>query len=402
MSNTESALYRAPEPDYAVAPGETLRDRLDELGMTQAELARRTGLTPKHVNQVLKGAATLSADVAQRLEYATGTPARWWLRLEADYQAAVVRLTQGELAESDLAWVKSMPVRELVAAGAIPETPSTPHQRLRQLLKFFGVASVDAYWLMWREPAAAFRQSGAFTIKDSAVTAWLRLGELASQKNTGDLPPFDPGGLQAALPRLRKFTADPPRQGFRSLVGHCQHFGVAVIVVPEVTGARAFGATRWLNAGRRPLIQLSLRGKTDNMLWFTVFHELGHVLLHDRKNVFIESDEGSLQHNSAVDREEREANQFAWRTLIPDNYESRLEDLLSEVDVLDFADELGISASLVVARLEFDGHWSPRQGARLKRPVDFDLLLSDAAVEMAGGHRARRTGRGLPGGGSDD
>jgi HTH-type transcriptional regulator/antitoxin HigA len=335
------------------------------------------------------------------LEYATGTPARWWLRLEADYQAAVVRLAQGELADSDLAWIKSMPVRELVAAGAIPESPSRPAHRLRQLLKFFGVASVDSYWLLWREPAAAFRQSGAFTIKDSAVTAWLRLGELAAQK-LGELPPFDPDGLRAELPHLRKLTADPPRQGFQSLVGQCHRFGVAVIAVPEVTGARAFGATRWLNAGRRPLIQLSLRGKTDNTLWLTVFHELAHVLLHDRKSVFIESEEAALQHGADVDREEREANQFAWRTLIPEPYELRLSTLHSEVDVLDLADELGIAASLVVARLEFEGRWHPRQGARLKRPVDFDLLLSDAAFEVASGTRARRTGRGLPGGDSDD
>ena len=88
--------------------------------------------------------------------------------------------------------------------------------------------------------------------------------------------------------------------------------------------------------------------------------------------------------------------------LIPEPYELRLSTLHSEVDVLDLADELGIAASLVVARLEFEGRWHPRQGARLKRPVDFDLLLSDAAFEVASGTRARRTGRGLPGGDSDD
>ena len=78
MTKQQRTLYPAPEPDYAVHRATTLRDRLDELGMSQAELARRTGLTPKHVNQVLQGLASLSSDVAQRLEYATGTPSRWW------------------------------------------------------------------------------------------------------------------------------------------------------------------------------------------------------------------------------------------------------------------------------------------------------------------------------------
>src|SRR5690349_13702758 len=114
-------LVPAIEPDYAVPPGETLRERLAELHMSQAEFARRTGLTPKHVNQVMQGVASLSAEVAQRLEYATGTPSWWWLRLEADYRDALTRLNQRETLAPDVEWVDTMPVAELVRHGVLPK-----------------------------------------------------------------------------------------------------------------------------------------------------------------------------------------------------------------------------------------------------------------------------------------
>jgi HTH-type transcriptional regulator/antitoxin HigA len=100
-ADEKTKLYAAGEPDYAVAPGETVREFLDELGMTQRELATRLDLSPKHVNQLVQGLVPLSSEVASRLELVTGMPARLWLRLEADYQATRQRLRQRiDMAES--------------------------------------------------------------------------------------------------------------------------------------------------------------------------------------------------------------------------------------------------------------------------------------------------------------
>jgi addiction module HigA family antidote len=120
QAHARHRLRPMPPPDYAVPPGETLRERLDELEMSQVELARRAGLTTKHVNRVVQGVASLSADVAQRLEFVTGVPTPVWLRLEADYRSARSRLEVPELDDDDLAWLHDMPVRQLVRAGALP------------------------------------------------------------------------------------------------------------------------------------------------------------------------------------------------------------------------------------------------------------------------------------------
>jgi HTH-type transcriptional regulator/antitoxin HigA len=393
---TTRELIPAPEPDYATPPGETLRERLDELGMTQAELARRTGLTPKHVNQVMQGVASLSADVAQRLEYATGTPTRWWLRLEADYRAAQTRLSQREILTTDASWVKTMPVAALVKAGALPATPRDQASRFRQLLAFFGVASVNAYEEIWRQPAAAFRQSHAYSIDANAVAAWLRLGEIAARQDP--VRRFNASRLRAALPQLRTLTTKPVREALLGMINIAKSCGLSVVFVPEVQGARAYGATRWI--GQHPLVQLSRRGGTDDQIWITLFHEIGHVLLHNRKSVFIDQvEENPDEDSDQLPSYEKEAQDFAWSLAIPEGAQESLTQLTSSKAVLDFAEEQGIAPSLVVARLQSLRLWSYRDGARLKRRVhDTDLpTVQDRADEELTERDQRRMSWRLPG-----
>jgi HTH-type transcriptional regulator/antitoxin HigA len=88
----EKKLYPLGDTDYAVAPGETLRELLEERDLSQRDLARRTGLSPKHVNRLLRGLVPLRVDVAVRLERVTGTPARFWNGLEATYRSDLERI----------------------------------------------------------------------------------------------------------------------------------------------------------------------------------------------------------------------------------------------------------------------------------------------------------------------
>lgn len=421
-----SGLIPAAEPDYAVPPGETLRDRLDELGMHQSELATRTGLTPKHVNQVLRGLVPLSADVAQRLEYATGVPARLWNRLEADYRSAQVRLEQRRLLNDPVRdWLRQMPVRELVAAGAIPASPADQASRARQLLAFFGVASPQAWQKLWARPTAAFRQSQAYSINDAAAAAWLRLGEIAARDVAS--APFDAASLRALLPELRSLTLRPLHEGVTVARAKLASVGVILVLVPEIRGARAYGATRWLTP-TTALVQLSLRGKTDDALWTTLFHELGHVLLHNKRDVFIEFDDeptGTVHSSNGpagtkpnealaeaapksrrgedrLSRAEAEARQFALRNLLGADIDQRLTAVKSHSDAYDLAESRGVAVSLVAARLAGVGLWTHREASALRKSVPpLEDLLGPAPAAprpraRPAGHR--RAGDGMPNG----
>ena len=104
-------------PDYAVPPGETLRDTIQAMGMSQADLSRRTGLSAKHINQIVQGTAPISPDTALALERVVGVPARFWNALEGNYQARAIKLRERVVSDDDAIWLKELPIKELVARG---------------------------------------------------------------------------------------------------------------------------------------------------------------------------------------------------------------------------------------------------------------------------------------------
>lgn len=135
----------------------------------------------------------------------------------------------------------------------------------------------------------------------------------------------------------------------KETVSICAAAGVHVVFVPELPGTRLCGATRWV--GNNPVIQLSLRHKSDDHLWFTFFHEAGHVLLHGKKGVFIDDSK-----HDASEEQEIEANTFAANFLIPEKLWSKFVETgaFTEISVKRFAGECGISPGIVVGRLQHE------------------------------------------------
>jgi HTH-type transcriptional regulator/antitoxin HigA len=359
MATADKALYTLGDTDYAVPPGETLRELLDEQGLTQRELARRADLSPKHVNRLLQGLVPLSADIAQRLERVTGTPARIWNSREAEYRSDLQRLrAKRDLAE-DAAWLKELPVKVLVDREILPSQPSDNASRVEQMLSFFGVASVEAWRDVYASLACAFRQSRAYEPKPGAVATWLRLGEIAAQDI--HCRPFDRAALEAALPELRTLTCEPPEVFSTKMRDICATRGVAVVFVEDVPGARASGVARWLTPAKA-LIQLSLRYRTDDHLWFTFFHEVAHVTRHGKTEVWIEG-----ASDAADDPREAEADRFSRDVLIPPRNARELPMLKTDKAVREFASKIGVAPGIVVGRLQHDDCWANSRGNQLKR-----------------------------------
>lgn len=340
---TRTAVRYPFEPDFAVAPGETLLENIESLSMSQAELAVRAGLSAKTVNQIVQGKAPITPETAIRLERVTGTLAHFWLNLEAAYRAQLSRHEESRQLEEQLEWLASIPVRELLRRGAI-EPAKNRIATLRAVLTFFGVSSVETWNDLWLSPSAAFRKSKAFRGKPGAIAAWLRLGEL--QAHAIQCEPYDKARFEAALGRIRRLTAEPLGSLEPKLRELCAASGVALVIVREIPGAAVSGATRWLSPDKA-LIQLSLRYKSDDQFWFSFYHEAGHILRHGKKLGFIE-DEGA---DSDL---EDGANAFAASFLIPREHEPRLGGLKSTSAIIEFSKALGIAPGIVVGRLQRD------------------------------------------------
>ncbi len=131
----------------------------------------------------------------------------------------------------------------------------------------------------------------------------------------------------------------------------CASAGVAVVLEPAPHGCPVSGAVRWLTS-ETALLMLSLRYKTNDQLWFSFLHEVGHLLLHGKRLMFLEV-EGELG-----DDDEVEADAFARDFLIPPGHARRLAGMRSEAAVVQFAREIGIAPGIVVGRMQKEG-WLP-------------------------------------------
>ena len=359
MARTATTTY-AYEPDLVLPPGDTLVEVLEDRGMTQAELAARTGLSTKHINQIAKGRAPITTETSLLLERSTGVAARVWSNLEIAYREHVYRIEEAARFEHDLEWLDGLPTKELIRRGRLEKSESRL-DLLAGVCTFFGVANRTAWEALWHKPTA-YRSSKAFSSNPGYVAAWLRIGEIEAASI--ECGPFDKTALRGSIGELRALTRDrDPETWWPKLVDICAAVGVAVVAEPEIKGARINGATRWLTP-RKALVQLSLRHRWSDIFWFTFFHELGHLLLHSKKDAFI-NDVGA---HSGV---EQEADGFASRVLIPREYEADLAELASIRDVVEFAERLDIGPGIVVGRLQHDKRWPYDRGNDLKQRFVF-------------------------------
>jgi HTH-type transcriptional regulator / antitoxin HigA len=342
-------------PDYAVIPGETLLEHLDAVGISQAELAERTARPKKTINEIIKGKAAITPETALQLERVLGVSATFWNNLEQGYRTALARAEERERLSTHMAWLDRFPVKALVERAWIqPQRDQV--QLFEAVLSFFGVASPEAWDNVWSniQNAVAFRESPAFQSDFPAVATWLRKGELEAR--VIQCEPYNAERFRSALTTIRSFTTVDPNVFFKDVRQACAAAGVAVVLVPELPKLRLCGATRWL-APETALIQLSLRYKMHDQLWFTFFHEAGHILLHGKRSLFVE---GAKNSSASVDssQQEREADKFAQDFLIPpDAYVAFVERGVGTCGAIQqFARNIGIAPGIVLGRLQHDGH----------------------------------------------
>jgi HTH-type transcriptional regulator/antitoxin HigA len=312
--------------------------------MTQAEFAKRTSLTPKHINQVVKGGVGISPEVALAFERVTSIPARYWTQLDANYQAAKQRAVESETLRARADLVDRFPIKELERRGCI-EHKNAKIDKLRELLRFFAVADPDALEEVWLRPAL-YRRARTFEADEGALAGWLRLAEVNASKIS--TKPFDAAACRAAIDRMRVLSVLPGIDWLEPLINLCASVGIALIILKELPRCRVNGATRWMTP-EKALVALSLRHRRNDIFWFTLFHELCHILRHSKKETFVDTKGSGI-----AEQLEDEADSFASRILIPPQYASRLGEISSASETESFAKEIGIAPGIVVGRMQHD------------------------------------------------
>ncbi|MBS1631968.1 MAG: HigA family addiction module antidote protein, partial [Bacteroidetes bacterium] len=272
-------------PQSVPHPGETLDEKLKEMEMGPKEFALRTGKPEKTIIAVLKGDSAVTPDMAVQFENVTKIPANFWMNHQRGYDEYIARVKQQETIEQAIEWAKSFPLTEMIKKKWLPAY-STIKDRAASLLSFFAVANHVAWedYYFKQELKVQFRISLHNTSNPYSISAWLRQGEL--QASNIDATEYNEKAFKTALDNIKSLMATQPDGYFNELQEICKNVGVKVVYTPCIAKAPINGATRWLND--TPLIQMTGRYKRNDIFWFTFFHEAGHILLHGKKDIFLE------------------------------------------------------------------------------------------------------------------
>lgn len=327
------------EPDWSIHPGTILRQVLEKRGIRQAELAARTGLTAKHINQIVTEGIGISGDVALLLERALDIDARFWTRADADHQAYSSKQKAKAQVQEYYAWASKFDEATLRRYG-ITGPGDEPATIAENILRFFGVASPEAFEQTWLRPRVSFRRSQAFTVAEQNTALWLRLVERSSEGV--NVPQLRPGLLRKAARTIPAMTNLAITDGFTAARAALAEAGVILTFVREIPETRMCGATWWLGA-HQPVIALTARGRKPDSFWFNLLHEAGHILLHPRRTTFLDLDTDKKMNDPA----EQQANAFAQDTLLPAAARTQIAQAATREQLLLLAARLGVGVTIV-------------------------------------------------------
>ncbi len=290
-----------------IHPWKTLEELLDSKEMTQKELSQRIGVTPKHITSIINWKNWISPELALKLEKVFWVSAWFWNNLQKSYEEDKIKLEEENILEEEKEQVsKYTAYKNLVKLWFVKNTRNKV-ERLQELLVFFWVSFLWALKkLSWMETQFAFRKYEKFDFSEENFRAWIRAWEIFAEKI--EVEEFSKKKLKEIIPEIKKMTFEEKVdiKKLQDLFSSCWVkfiFVEGFEKVPVVWITRKY---RWV-----PIIQISDRWKKHDIFFFTLLHEIGHIILHlsTKDDIFIDLEKGWIS------QIEQEADAFAEKYL---------------------------------------------------------------------------------------
>lgn len=340
-------------PSIVFHPGVTLAEKLEELNMGRNEFAIRTDKPEKTILAVIKGDSSITPDMAIRFEHVLKIPAYFWLKRQADYDEYIIRERRRAELENTIDWAMRFPLSAMIRNQWIPECVNKV-EKTGALLDFFGLSNHVAWekYYLLQASASNFRISLASAKDPYAISAWLRRGEIQSLDIT--VKPFSAETFKSILPAIRKLMYEEPPHYFERMQELCTSAGVRLVYTPCLPKVPDSGSTRWYKGN--PLIQMTGRYSRNDSFWFSFFHEAGHILLHNKYDIFLEK----VEYASKAPDKEREADDFAIRWTLSKSQEketiaSYLQSQSLSETVAVYSRKFETNPAIIVGRLQHVG-----------------------------------------------
>ena len=335
------------DEEYIISPGETILELLEANSMSQLDLASKTGINKKTINEIIKGKAPITTITALKFEYVFKIPASFWNNLESNYRESLERKKDIDSIIQDEKYLTDIPYLEMSKRNwDWIEKTKDPYEKVINLRNFFAVASLSFDTELKKK--IALRKSDNKNFSFNSLYCWLRYGEIQSNKEP--YPKFDINKLKKSAIEIRKLVNKPFLKQYSKIKQILKENGVSLVFEPHLPNTYVNGAAYKLNSSKA-LIMISDRGKRDDILWFTLFHEIAHLIKHSQKEAFVDFE------NNEINTIETEADEYARNILINDDIYNNFisNNIYSEKAIKDFSIKNNISPGILIGRLQKDG-----------------------------------------------
>ena len=331
-------------------PGEVLLTEITKAQMSQKELALRTGVSEKHISTIINGGKDISASFARKLEIALGSEKNYWAQLQAEYDQYQVQLEEeNNITDEEIEILSSM--KEIVdyfISEKIMHNNCGDASKVLQLRDVLRVSNLTVIPKITYNAAYRAQLKTSTSINQYTLFAWQRLCEIKTEHLSCN-PPFSAEKLKQRIDDIKKVMFE---QNVTSMLNKLtlilSECGIAFHVVRHFRGAPVQGFIKE-KEDESAILCLTIRMKKADIFWFSLFHEIGHLLNGDLSVRFVDFD-------SVKSAMEEQADIFARDTLIPmdlyNAFVSKRDYSLSAIK--HFAQEVGVPHWIVIGRLHSD------------------------------------------------
>ena len=335
----------------AIHPGYYVEEIIESMNISQEEFAVRMGTTAKTVSKLVNNQINLSNDLAAKLSSLTGTSVELWLNLQIEYDEQMLKIRQYKELDDQREIMKLIDYSYFIKHMGLPST-NNMLERIRNLCKFLKVSNLKI--LAESDLLVNFRSASVNVSLKHIVNSrvWLQTAINASEYVS--VKQFDPKKLNKYIPRIREMTVENPEVFLPELKKMFAECGVCFVLLPYLKNSVVYGAVKWIT-NDKVLLAMNNRGLNADIFWFSLFHEIKHVLQKKTKTVFISS---STKELIAMNEQlEQEADAYASEVLIPSNILSKWspDKYVTDEEIVEFAESIDIHPGIVAGRLQHDG-----------------------------------------------
>jgi len=338
------------KPFINIGPGDIIRDEIEARGWSQETFAEILGISLTHVSRMINNKEAISFERARLLSGAFGNTPQFWINAYTNY-----RLRQEKGKNENKVAVKAainshMPLADMVSKRWIQPYGKNLSKLIEQVKLFWTITHINFSFMDKMVTNVHFRKTVRETYNAYYSLTWLHMArKCAAYYRAGK---YQKESLEQLAKNIPRFTVK--RNGIRDFIRALSSSGIKFFVLQHLKKTYMDGASFYDEDTGNPVIVYTKRYDRVDNFWFTITHEIAHILKHlakNKKRSFID-----CLDESSHDAIEKEANRLAAGYL-------RHDEILREVRfkgyypsralILRAERELGIHKSIIVGTLQY-------------------------------------------------